>query len=83
MCDGLPMNLLRNIKLAAPLGLVTALFAAPQGGAQVAQPVSGPVVQPLAAAPDPADGFGGYLELVRAKARAQGIRALPDHSGSS
>ncbi|MBX9644578.1 MAG: lytic murein transglycosylase [Novosphingobium sp.] len=67
------MNLLRNIKLAAPLGLVTALFAAPQGGAQVAQPVSGPVVQPLAAAPDPADGFGGYLELVRAKARAQGI----------
>lgn len=73
------MNLLRNLRLAAPLGLVTAVFSAPQGGAQVADPqaatppVSTPVVQQIAPQPDPADGFAGYLELLRAKARAQGV----------
>jgi membrane-bound lytic murein transglycosylase B len=69
------MNLLSKLKLAAPLGLATALFSAPQGGAQVGQqvPVASPVVQQVATAPDPADGFAGYLELLRAKARAQGV----------
>lgn len=69
------MNLLSKLKLAAPLGLATGLFSAPQGGAQVGQqvPVASPVVQQVAMAPDPADGFAGYLELLRAKARAQGV----------
>jgi lytic murein transglycosylase len=67
------MNWPRSISLAAPLGLACALFLAPQGGAQVPAPVSAPVAQASPAESDPADGFAGYLELVRAKARAQGI----------
>ena len=61
------MALLRSIRLAAPLGLAAALFSAPQGGAQVASPM----VQPLPA--DPAAGFPGYLQLVGARARAEGV----------
>ena len=61
------MTLLRSIRLAAPLGLAAALFSAPQGEAQVASPM----VQPTLA--DPAAGFAGYLQLVGARARAEGV----------
>ena len=71
------MGLLRTIKLAIPLGLSTALLSA--SGAQVveyapAEPVSTPVVQTLPEADNSQDaGFAGYLQLVGARARGEGV----------
>ncbi|MFO1256393.1 MAG: lytic murein transglycosylase [Sphingomonadaceae bacterium] len=70
------MSLLRILFLATPLGAATALFSAPQGGAQGAGApvvVASPVVQAVPAQAEAVDGFAAYLELVRAKARAQGV----------
>lgn len=62
------MSLLRKIRLAAPLGLGMALFSP-----VTAQQSGPPVVQPVPAATDPAEGFQAYLQLVGAKARGQGV----------
>ena len=62
------MSQLRNIRLAAPLGLGMALFSP-----VTAQQSAVPVVQPVPAAGDSADGFQSYLQLVGAKARGQGV----------
>ena len=72
---------LRHLRFPVLLGVATALATASSGSASFqdsllpAAPatVSQPVVQPVPAAPDPAAGFAGYLELLRAKARAQGV----------
>ena len=68
------MRFLHALRLASPLGLTLALFSAPQS-AITAQDVSvsQPVVQQVPVAADPAAGFAGYLELLRAKARGQGV----------
>ena len=62
------MSLLRKFRLAAPLGLGMALFSP-----VTAQQSAVPVVQPVPAAADSADGFQSYLQLVGAKARGQGV----------
>ena len=67
LCHTGGMSLLRTIRLATPLGVAAALFSAPQGGAQVVAPV----VQPLPAGQEL--DFSGYLQLVAATARAQGV----------
>jgi lytic murein transglycosylase len=66
------MELLRKLRLVAPLGLAAVVFSVPQGplGAQQA---AGAVVQPLPGADNQADGFQSYLQLVAAKARGQGV----------
>jgi lytic murein transglycosylase len=72
------MGLLHSIKFALPLGFSTALFSS--GGAQLveyppAEVVSIPVVQPVTG-PDSAEQaeFAGYLQLVAARARGEGVR---------
>ena len=62
------MDLLRKLRLAAPLGMVVALFSMPQAPLTAQE-----VVQPLGTTAGPADGFQSYLQLVSAKARGQGI----------
>ncbi len=64
------MSFLHALRLSAPLGLTLALFSAPQA-AVTAQDV--PVVQTLPVQSDPDAGFAGYLELLRAKGRGQGV----------
>lgn len=66
------MNVLRNFRLLAPLGLGAALFSVPHS-ALTAQQASGPVVQPIPPQADQTGGFQGYLQLVGAKARGQGV----------
>jgi lytic murein transglycosylase len=67
------MAFLHHLRLAAPLGLVAALFSIPQD-ALTAQDASFAVVQPLPASASNTDaGFQGYLQLVAAKARGQGV----------
>ncbi len=75
------MIVLRRFRFPVFLGVAIALASASSGSVRLQDnlllppppPVSRPVVQPVAAVPDPASGFDGYLELVRAKARAQGV----------
>lgn len=66
------MEFLRKIRLATPLGLAVALLSAPPT-ILTAQDVAVPVVQQLPSSSDPAQGFQGYLQLVGAKARGQGV----------
>jgi len=71
----------RRFRFPVFLGVAIALASASSGSVGLQDnllppapaPVSQAVVQPIPAAPDPADGFAGYLELLRAKARAQGV----------
>lgn len=70
------MGLFHALRLAAPLGLSSALVSA--SGAQVAEPlpveINQPVVQALAsAAPVEDAGFAGYLQLLAARARGDGV----------
>ncbi|MBN8501531.1 MAG: lytic murein transglycosylase [Sphingomonadales bacterium] len=61
-----------KIRLATPLGLIVAAFSAPIA-VVTAQDISAPVVLRLPDSADSADGFRGYLQLVGAKARGQGV----------
>ena len=78
------MDLPRTLKLyAAPLFAV-ALLSVPQGPvpAQIGSPLLAPVVQSLPApvqlavqaTPDENPGFQGYLQLLSARARSEGVR---------
>jgi membrane-bound lytic murein transglycosylase B len=66
------MTLLRKIWNGLPLALAFAALSAPQTGL-TAQDVAVPVVQSLPAYADQGDGFQAYLQLVGAKARAEGV----------
>ncbi len=71
------MGLLRTLRLSLPLGLGAGLLGA--SAAQVAEPlpldVSVPVVQPLPVGGSEAEdaGFAGYVQLLGAKARGEGV----------
>ena len=70
------MNFLRTLRLSAPLALAVALLSAPQAAvpAQVQTQTSAPLAQPLPAQPvDEAAGFQGYLQLLSARARGEGV----------
>ena len=70
------MTLVRTFRLSAPLGLAMALLSAPQAAvpAQLEQQGLGAMVQPLPAQPiDEAAGFQGYLQLLSARARGEGV----------
>ncbi len=66
------MELLRKIRLATPLVIAAALLSAPPT-MLTAQDVVVPVVQSLPNNSDQSAGFQGYLQLVGAKARSEGI----------
>jgi membrane-bound lytic murein transglycosylase B len=71
------MGLFRTFQLALPLGLSAAMLSA--SAAQVSEPipveVSQPVVQPvpLAATAEQDAGFAGYVQLLSARARGEGV----------
>ena len=66
------MDFLRTLRLSAPLALAIALLSAPQGS--VTAQINSPMVQPLPAQPiDEAAGFQGYLQLLSARARGEGV----------
>jgi membrane-bound lytic murein transglycosylase B len=76
------MGLVRTFRLALPLGLGTALLTA--SAAQVAEPlpvdalpvsISQPVVQSLPGTASQAEdaGFAGYVQLLSARARGEGV----------
>lgn len=66
------MELLHKIRIATPLGLAAAALSAPSA-TLTAQEVAVPVVQAVPAGSDSGVGFQGYLQLVGAKARSQGV----------
>ena len=78
------MDLARALKLCAAPLLAVALLSVPQSAvpAQVGTPSLAAVVQPVPAAmpvpvqvtPDENSGFQGYLQLLSAKARSEGVR---------
>ena len=79
------MERARKIKLLVAPALAAALLTVPQSAvpAQVGPMVTSPVVQQLpasppvrtiAAAPDENAGFQGYLQLLSARARSEGVR---------
>ncbi|MFM2302062.1 MAG: hypothetical protein RLZZ84_1798 [Pseudomonadota bacterium] len=59
LCESLAMSLLRCLKFTVPLTLALAVFSPP--------------VAPVAAQADDAAGFQGYVQLLAARARAEGI----------
>ena len=67
------MDLLRVIRFAAPLGITLALVSAPPA-MLTAQDIAVPVIQTLPGPVDGPVGFQGYLQLVGAKARGEGVR---------
>ena len=70
------MTLIRTIRLCGPLGFAVALLSVPQAAvpAQVQVGEPAPLVQPVPASPaDEAAGFQGYLQLLSARARAEGV----------
>ena len=79
------MNLGRSIKLYAAPALAVMLLSVPQSAvpAQVGTPMPQAAVQPgpiaamgqaVAASPSEASGFQGYLQLLSARARSEGVR---------
>ena len=79
------MNLGRSIKLYAAPALAVMLLSVPQSAvpAQVGTPMpqaavqSGPIAalaQTVATSPSEASGFQGYLQLLSARARSEGVR---------
>ncbi|HOB14352.1 MAG TPA: lytic murein transglycosylase [Novosphingobium sp.] len=66
------MTLLRQIRDASPLALVFAALSATPS-TLTAQDVAVPVIQSLPAQTDSETGFAAYLQLVAARARAEGV----------
>ena len=65
------MNLPRIFKIGLPLLFAAAAFSVPQGA--VHGQASVPVVQPLPPPGGEAAGFAGYLQVIGARARAEGV----------